>query len=170
MTGKTAADKNEASTPLMRQYQDIKKRNPGTLLLYRMGDFYEMFNEDARVASQVLGLTLTSRSHGADGTTPLAGFPYHALDRYANRLVKAGHRIAICEQTEDPKLAKGLVKRDIVEVITAGTATEDSFIDERTNNYIVGLAPGGPRIGMAVCDLSTGDFFVEEVDPGTLDE
>ncbi len=170
MPSKAAAEKSDSLTPLMRQYQDIKDRNPDTLLLYRMGDFYELFNDDAKVAARVLGLTLTSRSQGGNEPTPLAGFPYHALDRYANRLVKAGHRIAICEQTEDPKLAKGLVKRDVIEVITAGTATEDSFIDERSNNYIVSLFPAESAIGMAVCDLSTGDFFVEEVEPEKLDE
>ncbi|MCX7726522.1 MAG: hypothetical protein N2053_06705, partial [Chitinispirillaceae bacterium] len=101
-------------TPLMRQYNEIKSRNPDTLLLYRMGDFYELFNEDAKIAAKVLGITLTSRNHGGAENTPLAGFPYHALDRYAGRLIKAGYKIAICEQIEDPKLAKGIVKRDIV--------------------------------------------------------
>lgn len=150
-------------TPLMRQYLEIKSWNPDTVLLYRMGDFYEMFNEDARIASKVLGITLTSRNHGGAENVPLAGFPHHALERYANRLVKAGHKIAICEQTEDPKLAKGLVKRDIVEIITAGTATEDSFIEEKANNFIVSFHPEGDRVGVAVCDLSTGLFQLEEI-------
>ena len=157
------------TTPLMRQYNEIKARNPDTVLLYRMGDFYEMFNEDARIASKVLGITLTSRNHGGAESVPLAGFPYHALERYANRLVKAGHKIAICEQTEDPKQAKGIVKRDIVEVITAGTATEDSFIEERTNNFIISFYPQGSTIGLAVCDLSTGFFQVEEIDEGEIE-
>jgi len=160
----------EKLTPMMRQYLTIKRNNPSTLLLYRMGDFYEMFNEDARIAAQVLGLTLTSRNHGGDESTPLAGFPYHALDRYANRLVKAGHKIAICEQTEDPKKAKGVVKRDVVEVITAGTATENNFIDERSNNFIVGIAQNGNRAGVAICDLSTGDFTVDEADCREIQE
>lgn len=160
----------EPLTPLMRQYQEIKSRNPQTLLLYRMGDFYELFNDDAKIASKVLGLTLTSRSHGGTEPTPLAGFPYHALDRYANRLVKAGHRIAVCEQTEDPKLAKGLVKRDVIEIVSAGTATEDAFIDERANNFIVGVAAGEATLGIAICDLSTGDFEVEELDLAHADE
>lgn len=150
-------------TPLMRQYNEIKSRAPDTVLLYRMGDFYELFNDDAKTASRVLGLTLTSRNHGAAEHTPLAGFPYHALDRYANRLVKAGYKIAICEQVEDPKQAKGLVKRDVVEVITAGTATEDNFIEERANNYIVALHGEASIVGIAICDLSTGLFQVEEV-------
>jgi DNA mismatch repair protein MutS len=147
----------------MRQYTEIKARNPEAILLYRMGDFYEMFNDDAKVASKVLGLTLTSRNHGGAENTPLAGFPFHALDRYAHRLVKAGYKIAVCEQTEDPKAAKGIVKRDIIEVITAGTATEGSIIEEKANNFIVGASRNEGRIGIAVCDLSTGQFEVEEL-------
>ena len=167
---------SDSLTPLMRQYNSIKERNPETVLLYRMGDFYEMFNDDAKIASRVLGLTLTSRNHGSAEDVPLAGFPYHAIDRYANRLVKAGYKIAICEQTEDPKNAKGIVKRDIIEVITAGTATEDNFIEEKSNNYIVSIAPmhtegsAGKGAsdrdapwGVAICDLSTGLFEVEEI-------
>ena len=164
-SSKPASKKRVAAeeTPLMRQYNEIKARNPGTVLLYRMGDFYELFNDDAKIASRVLGLTLTSRNHGGAENTPLAGFPHHALDRYANRLVKAGHKIAICEQVEDPKQAKGIVKRDVIEVISAGTATEDNFIDERANNYIVAIHRIGRTAGVAVSDLSTGFFQVEEL-------
>ncbi len=158
------------ATPLMRQYNEIKSRNPDTVLLYRMGDFYELFNDDARIASKVLGLTLTSRNHGGAENTPLAGFPYHALDRYANRLVKAGYKIAICEQVEDPKLAKGLVKRDIIEVITAGTATEDSFIEEKANNFITAIHLQEKLAGVAICDLSTGLFQVEEIDSDEIEK
>jgi DNA mismatch repair protein MutS len=154
---------SDASTPLMRQYTAIKEKNPGTLLLYRMGDFYELFNEDAKIASKVLGLTLTSRNHGGAENVPLAGFPHHAIDRYANRLVKAGHKIAICEQTEDPKNAKGIVRRDIIEIITAGTATENGFIDEKSNNFIMSIASGNQDAGIGICDLSTGLFQIEEV-------
>jgi DNA mismatch repair protein MutS len=154
---------SDSLTPLMRQYSAIKAQNPNTVLLYRMGDFFELFNEDAKIASRVLGLTLTARNHGGAEDVPLAGFPHHAIDRYANRLVKAGYKIAICEQTEDPKNAKGIVKRDIVEVITAGTATEDSFIDEKSNNFIVSVAAGKESAGIGICDLSTGLFQVEEV-------
>ncbi|MBD3322121.1 MAG: DNA mismatch repair protein MutS, partial [Chitinivibrionales bacterium] len=161
---KQAAAKKSDSTPMMRQYTEIKRQNPSTVLLYRMGDFYEMFNEDAKIASKVLGLTLTSRNHGGTDATPLAGFPYHALERYANRLVKAGHRIAICEQTEDPKKAKGVVKRDVIEIISAGTATEGSFIDEKSNNYIMSVVVAGDRAGISICDLSTGEFSVEETE------
>lgn len=161
--------KQSELTPLMRQYLEIKNRNPETVLLYRMGDFYELFNDDAKIASKVLGLTLTSRNHGAAENTPLAGFPHHALDRYANRLVKAGYKIAICEQVEDPKTAKGIVKRDIIEVITAGTATEDNFIEEKANNFIAALFEKSKKVGVAICDLSTGLFQVEELELGELE-
>jgi DNA mismatch repair protein MutS len=127
-----------------------------------------MFNEDARIASRVLGLTLTSRNHGGAENTPLAGFPYHALDRYAHRLVKAGYKIAVCEQTEDPKLAKGIVKRDIVEIVSAGTATEPVFIEEKANNFIVALHRENGKTGIAICDLSTGQFEVEEMDDAEI--
>ncbi|MBD3391110.1 MAG: DNA mismatch repair protein MutS [Chitinivibrionales bacterium] len=158
------------ATPMMRQYTAIKEQNPGTVLLYRMGDFYEMFNEDAKIASRVLGLTLTSRNHGGTENTPLAGFPHHALDRYANRLVRAGYKIAVCEQTEDPKTAKGVVKRDVIEVITAGTATEDNFIDEKRNNFIMAAVAANGEAGVAIADLSTGEFSVEEVPVSRLEE
>jgi len=170
MATETAKKGSEKLTPMMRQYMDIKNKNPHTLLLYRMGDFYEMFYEDAKIASQVLGLTLTSRNHGGKDPTPLAGFPHHALDRYANKLVRAGHKIAICEQTEDPKQAKGIVKRDIIEIITAGTATEDNFIDEKTNNFIVSIFPGQSLTGFSFCDLSTGYFSVEEIENEKFEE
>ena len=157
------ADKKIKVTPMMKQYGEIKAKNPDTLLLYRMGDFYELFNHDAEIASKVLGLTLTARNHGGADKTPLAGFPHHALDRYANKLVHAGYKIAICEQVEDPKMAKGLVKRDVVEIITAGTATDDSFIDEKVNNFIAAIKENNGSCGLSVCDLSTGEFIVSEL-------
>jgi len=155
----------------MRQYNEIKSRNPDTLLLYRMGDFYEFFDKDAEIAAKVLGITLTSRYQGGVGDSLLAGFPYHALDRYANKLVRAGYKIAVCEQIEDPKAAKGIVKRDVVEVITAGTATDDSFIEERANNFIVAVyySKKSNICGLAVCDLSTGFFQVEEMEPEAIE-
>jgi DNA mismatch repair protein MutS len=155
-------------TPMMQQYYDIKRRNPSTVLLYRMGDFYELFHDDARIGASVLGLTLTSRNHGGTEDTPLAGFPHHALERYAQKLVTAGYKIAVCEQVEDPAKAKKVVKREVTEVITAGTATGDAFVKEKWNNYIVGLAQAGNRYGCAVCDLSTGEFTVEEIGQETL--
>lgn len=170
MTSLNLESPSDSLTPLMRQYNAIKEQNPDTVLLYRMGDFYEMFNEDAKIASKVLGLTLTSRNHGSAEDVPLAGFPHHAIDRYANRLVRAGYKIAICEQTEDPKTAKGLVKRDIVEIITAGTATEGNFIEEKSNNFIVGLVSAQGGLGLAICDLSTGQFETEEISADLLGE
>jgi DNA mismatch repair protein MutS len=171
MTLKNKTESKKSSlTPMMRQFMDIKKQNPGTVLLYRMGDFYEMFHDDAKIASKVLGLTLTSRNHGGTDKTPLAGFPYHALDRYANRLVHAGYKIAICEQVEDPKTAKGLVKRDVIEVITAGTATEDNFIDEKSNNFIISVSSDTNSTGVSICDLSTGEFSIEEIPYNQLEE
>ncbi len=170
MTVKAKKTHDSSLTPMMRQYMEIKKQNPDTVLLYRMGDFYEMFYEDAKIASKVLGLTLTSRNHGGTDKTPLAGFPHHALDRYANRLVHAGHKIAICEQVEDPKTAKGVVKRDVIEIITAGTATEDNFIDEKSNNFIVALTRQENMVGLALCDLSTGEFHLEELSADQLDK
>ncbi|HUI93371.1 MAG TPA: DNA mismatch repair protein MutS [Chitinivibrionales bacterium] len=170
MTSLNFQSPQDSLTPLMRQYNAIKAQNPETVLLYRMGDFYEMFNDDAKIASKVLGITLTSRNHGSAEDVPLAGFPYHALDRYANRLVKAGYKIAICEQTEDPKNAKGVVKRDIVEIITAGTATEDNFIEEKSNNFIVAAVAAKDCCGAAICDLSTGLFQAEEIPVSRLAE
>jgi DNA mismatch repair protein MutS len=167
-----SAASKASGTPLMRQYNEIKARNPDTLLLYRMGDFYEFFNEDAQIAAKILNITLTARYQGGTDDTLLAGFPYHALDRYANKLVRAGHKIAICEQTEDPKQAKGLVKRDVVEVITPGTAVDDCFVEERANNFIAAVwySPNNIACGLAVCDLTTGFFQVEEVSAEALEQ
>ena len=144
-------------TPAMRQYRQFKEAYPDYVLLFRMGDFYEMFHDDARTASRVLGLALTSRSKGPSAV-PLAGIPYHALDSYLAKLVKSGHRVAICEQVEDPAKAKGLVKRDVVRLVTPGTLTEEELLDRREGNYLAavfdpsesggGGAPGG-EIGIA---------------------
>ena len=156
------------STPLMKQYQKIKARYPETVLLFRMGDFYETFEDDAIVTSKVLGITLTKRGNGAAGEVPLAGFPYHALEAYLPKLLKAGHRVAICEQLEDPKLAKGIVKRDVIEVVTPGIAFSEKVLDQKQNNYLAALAlphavaNGGEPIGCAFVDISTGEFFVGE--------
>jgi DNA mismatch repair protein MutS len=151
-------------TPMMKQYSEIKTRHPGYLLLYRMGDFYELFNEDAVTASKVLGLTLTQRNHGGDGDTPLAGFPYHAIERYMPRLMNAGLKVAVCEQVEDPAEAKGVVKREVTEIVTVGTAMSDNYLDAKTNNYLVSLFPDleTDRCGLACLDLSTGRFVVME--------
>jgi len=153
----------------MRQYQQVKSRYPGTILLFRMGDFYETFEEDAKIAAKVLGITLTKRGNGAAGEVPLAGFPHHALDAYLPRLLKAGHRVAICEQLEDPKFAKGIVKRDVIEVVTPGVAFSDKVLDHKRNNYLAAIAlpsaiaTGEEWIGFAFVDVSTGEFRASEL-------
>jgi len=157
------------STPLMRQYQQVKSRYPGTILLFRMGDFYETFEEDAKITARVLGITLTKRGNGAAGEVPLAGFPHHALEAYLPRLLKAGHRVAICEQLEDPKFAKGIVKRDVIEVVTPGVAFSEKVLDHRRNNYLAAvalpsaIANGEELIGFAFVDVSTGEFRASEL-------
>jgi DNA mismatch repair protein MutS len=140
----------------MRQYQQFKSRHPGYILFFRMGDFYEMFWEDAQTAARVLGLALTSRSKGPDAI-PMAGVPFHSVDTYLRRMIAAGHKVAICEQTEDAAQARGLVKRDVVRLMTPGTITDDPLLDGRTDNYLAALAPAGAdRIGLAWVELSTG--------------
>src|SRR6516164_9849821 len=131
-------------TPMMQQYREAKERHPGMLLLFRMGDFYELFDTDAETASQVLGLTLTSR----DKTVRMAGFPHHSLETHLHKLLKAGHRVAICDQVEDAALAKGLVKREVTRVVTPGTLTEDELLDPKAANHLVALAPAGSMIGL----------------------
>ncbi|MFQ6674303.1 MAG: DNA mismatch repair protein MutS, partial [Fidelibacterota bacterium] len=149
-------------TPLMHQYFDIKRQHADALVLFRMGDFYETFDDDAKKASKILGITLTKRANGAAADVPLAGFPHHALDSYLPKLTEAGLRVAICEQVEDPKLAKGLVRREVVEVVTPGTAFSESYPDQKTNNFLGGIAYGRDRVGFAFLDHSTGEFYVGE--------
>ncbi len=149
-------------TPLMQQYSTIKENHSDAILLYRMGDFYELFNEDAKIAAKILGLTLTARNHGGKDKTPLAGFPFHALDRYIPKLIKAGYKVAVCEQTEDPRFAKTIVKRDVTEIITAGTATDPSILEDKVNNYLVSIFKNETAAGLSFVDLSTGEFKVSE--------
>src|SRR5262245_20968965 len=157
-------------TPMMQQYRDAKSRHPGMLLLFRMGDFYELFNEDAEVAARVLGLTLTSR----DKQIPMAGFPHHQLDAYLRKLLHAGHRVAVCDQVEDPALAKGLVKREVTRVVTPGTLTDDGLLDPRRSNHLAAVWPaaGGERgqVGLAWVELSTGQFRAADVARPRLDD
>jgi DNA mismatch repair protein MutS len=157
----------ETLTPMMRQYLDIKARYPDTLLLYRMGDFYELFQDDAVKAAKLLGLTLTQRNHGGKDATPLAGFPHHAIERYMPKLIGAGLKVAVCEQVEDPATAKGVVKRDVVEIVTRGTALSENYLDAKSNNYLAAVYPGEDAVGLAYLDLSTGVFGVAE---GRLDQ
>ncbi len=156
------------STPLMKQYQQVKAKYPDTILLFRMGDFFETFDEDAKITSKVLGIVLTKRGNGTSGETPLAGFPHHALDLYLPKLLRAGYRVAICEQLEDPKFAKGIVKRDVVEVMSPGVAFSDKVLEQKQNNYLAAVALPSPlatsedRIGFAFIDVSTGEFGLSE--------
>ena len=148
-------------TPMQRQYQQIKEQNKDCILFFRLGDFYEMFNEDAKLAARELDLTLTSRdrSKPKEEQTPMCGVPYHSVDSYIARLVQKGYKVAICEQMEDPALAKGLVERDITRIVTPGTVTESCMLDENKNNYMGCLYGEGGRFGLAFCDVSTGAFF-----------
>ena len=143
-------------TPMMKQYQEAKLACPDALLLFRMGDFYEMFHDDAKTAARVLGLALTSREKG-ENAIPMAGFPHHQLDSYLGKLIGAGMRAAVCEQVEDPKLAKGLVRREVTRVVTPGTVTDDALLDPRACNFLAAVAPGEPA-GLAWVELSTGRF------------
>ena len=148
-------------TPMMRQYLEIKERHPDCILFFRLGDFYEMFSEDARLASKELDLTLTTRDRGKEKEeqTPMCGVPFHSAESYIARLVARGHKVAICEQMEDPALAKGLVKRDIIRIVTPGTVTESSMLDESRNNYFACVYGAGGVFGLSFCDVSTGAFY-----------
>ncbi|WP_166829004.1 DNA mismatch repair protein MutS [Thalassoroseus pseudoceratinae] len=155
-------------TPMMERYQQVKAENPGSILLFRMGDFYELFHEDAKTAAKLLGLTLTSRDKGSENPVPMAGFPYHSLEGYLQKLIQAGLRAAICEQVEDPKQAKGLVKREVTQVVTPGTLTDDALLDPRQSNFLACLFPTKTRIGLAWLELSTGRFLTTDVEPTAL--
>ena len=150
-------------TPAMQRYLEVKAQHPQAILLFRMGDFYELFYEDAVTASKAVGLTLTSRDKGSTNPIPMAGFPYHQLDAYLQKLVRAGFRAAICEQMEDPKLAKGLVKRDVTRVVTPGTLTEDSLLDPRESNFLACVFPTKEACGLAWLEVSTGRFFTTDL-------
>jgi len=147
-----------SGTPLMAQYREIKARHTNAILFFRMGDFYEMFYEDAEVAARALDLTLTSRNNGAAAEVPLAGIPVKAAADYIRRLVQQGYRVAICEQIEDPKVAKGIVKRAVVETITPGAAFSDDLLDASRNTFVAAIVLGSDAVGFAAADLSTGEF------------
>ncbi len=150
-------------TPLMSQYSKIKAAHPDTVLLFRMGDFFETFDDDAKIASKVLGITLTKRANGAAEDVPLAGFPHHALDVYLPKLVRAGYRVAVCEQMENPKFAKGIVKREVIEIITPGVAFSDKLLDHKKNNYLLSIYVKDNIAGISFCDISTGEFYSFEI-------
>ena len=154
--------KSSEDTPLMQQHRAIKQKYPDAILLFRVGDFYETFGQDAILASGILGITLTKRNNGAAFSSELAGFPHHALDTYLHKLVKAGHRVAICDQLEDPRQAKGIVKRGVTELVTPGTATQDKLLEHRSNNFLAAVHFSDHLLGIAFLDISTGEFFAAE--------
>ena len=162
--------KSSSDTPLMQQHRAIKQRYPDAILLFRVGDFYETFGEDAIKASAVLGITLTKRNNGAASSSELAGFPHHALDTYLHKLVKAGYRVAICDQLEDPKQVKGIVKRGVTELVTPGIATNDKLLEHNSNNFLAAVHFNEANIGVAFLDISTGEFFVSEGDVEYIDK
>jgi DNA mismatch repair protein MutS len=158
-------------TPAMEQYMHFKRQHPDAILFFRMGDFYEMFHDDAKIASKLLGLTLTSRNHGkTSGNVPLAGVPHHAMETYVAKLIQLGRKVAVCEQVEDPKKAKGVVKRDVVQVVSPGTALLDSMLDQQQNNFLASMFTDGSTAGLGIVDLSTGDFTLDEIPLAELAE
>ncbi|MBO4488007.1 MAG: DNA mismatch repair protein MutS, partial [Bacteroidaceae bacterium] len=157
----------EQLTPMMAQFRDLKNKYPDTVMLFRCGDFYETYAEDAITAAQVLGITLTHRNNkGNVASVEMAGFPYHALDTYLPRLIRAGHRVAICDQLEDPKLTKKLVKRGVTELVTPGVALTDNVMTAKENNFLAALCTARAGQGLALLDITTGEFAVAE---GTTD-
>src|ERR1700738_4210188 len=173
-----AAERPARVTPMMEQYLQIKAANPGLLLFYRMGDFYELFFEDAEIASKTLGIMLTKRGKHQGVDIPMCGVPVERSDDYLHRLIEAGHRVAVCEQMEDPAAArargnKSVVRRDVVRLVTPGTLTEDTLLDAKSNNYLLALArargsSGPDRIGLAWIDISTSEFIVTECSVGDI--
>ena len=150
-------------TPVMKQFWDIKRKYPGNLILFRMGDFYETFDEDAKISSSILGITLTKRANGAASKVPLAGFPYHSLEQYIHKLTKEGHRVAICEQVEDPKTVKGIVKREVVEIVTPGTSISEKYLKRNENNFLLSFFFSEKKNGVSILDISTGEFITGEI-------
>ena len=157
-------------TPLMRQYNEIKSKHPDAILLFRVGDFYETFGEDAICASKTLGIVLTKRSNGAASNVELAGFPHHSLETYLPKLVKAGYRVAVCDQLEDPKKTKGIVKRGITELVTPGVSLNDSVLETNKNNYLASISRSGNLYGISFLDISTGEFSVTDCDFDQLEK
>lgn len=157
-----------ALSPMMQQYMQIHQEYPDCLLLFRLGDFYELFFDDAKTASRELELTLTGKDCGLEERAPMCGVPFHSVNTYIEKLIERGYKVAICEQMEDPALAKGLVKRDVVRVITAGTVTDPGMLDEKSNNYLMSVITDDRSAGLAWADVSTGEFFVSEVDLASL--
>ena len=165
-----ATEKKYVETPLMKQYYQIKAVHPDAILLFRVGDFYETFGEDAIKASSILGITLTKRANGAASSVELAGFPYHAVDAYLPKLVRAGERVAICEQLEEPKTVKGLVKRGVIELVTPGVVLGDNILPNKENSFLASIYFGSRSTGIAFLDISTGEFYMAEGDDRYIDK
>ncbi len=168
--GNVSTKKAEKETPLMGQYNRIKQKYPDAILLFRVGDFYETFGADAVKAAEILGIVLTKRANGSNADLELAGFPYHSVETYLPKLVKAGYRVAICEQLEDPKMTKTIVKRGVTELITPGVAINDKILDHKSNNFLASLFYADKQIGIAFLDISTGEFLAAEGDEQYIDK
>lgn len=151
-------------TPMMQQYVETKEKHKDCILFYRLGDFYEMFFEDAITASRELEITLTGKDCGQEERAPMCGVPHHALEGYLNKLVSKGYKVAICEQVEDPKTTKGIVKREVVRIVTPGTNLNTQVLDETKNNYLMCIVCIADTYGVSIADVTTGDYFVTEVD------
>ena len=158
-----------ALTPMMQMYMETKEKYKDCILFYRLGDFYEMFFDDAIIVSKELEITLTGKDCGLEKRAPMAGIPHHAINTYIPKLVEKGYKVAICEQLEDPKQAKGIVKRDVVKIITPGTITELTMLDDKKNNYIASLIYKKKTCTIAFCDISTGEFFVSNLEGFDVD-
>ena len=154
----------------MKQYYQIKAVHPDAILLFRVGDFYETFGDDAIKASSILGITLTRRANGSASSVELAGFPHHAVDVYLPKLVRAGERVAICEQLEDPKLVKGLVKRGVIELVTPGVVMGDNILPAKENSFLAAVCFGAKSTAVAFLDISTGEFYVAQGDDRYIDK
>ncbi|MBR4995310.1 MAG: DNA mismatch repair protein MutS [Alistipes sp.] len=165
-----AIEKKYVETPLMKQYYQIKAVHPDAILLFRVGDFYETFGDDAIKASSILGITLTKRANGAASSVELAGFPFHAIDAYLPKLVRAGQRVAICEQLEDPKTVKGLVKRGVIELVTPGVVLGDNILPNKENSFLASIYFGAKTTGVSFLDISTGEYFMAEGDDRYIDK
>ena len=157
-------------TPLMKQYFEIKAKHPDALLLFRVGDFYELYGEDAVIGAEILGIVLTKRANGVGQFVEMAGFPHHALDTYLPKLVRAGRRVAICDQLEDPKLTKKLVKRGITELVTPGVSISDTILNHKENNFLAAVHFTKSVCGVAFLDISTGEFLTAEGTPDYVDK
>ena len=150
-------------SPMMQKYLETKEQYKDCILFYRLGDFYEMFFEDALIAARELEITLTGKDCGLPERAPMAGIPHHAAEVYAEKLIEKGYKVAICEQLEDPKEAKGIVKRGVIRILTPGTIVESNLLEEKKNNYIMSICKSGIYFGISVCDISTGEFYSSEI-------